>query len=35
MLQIAENHYWVPCKGEVDGGKVALVVSLVVVSVVA
>lgn len=35
LLQIADNQYWAPCEGAFDGGRVASMVSLVVVAVVA
>lgn len=35
LLQIADNQHWAPCEGELDGGRVASMVSLVVVAVVA
>lgn len=35
LLQIADNQHWGPCEGELDGGRVASMVSLVVVAVVA
>ena len=35
LLQIEKNQHSAPCEGELDGGRVALVVSLVVVAVVA
>lgn len=35
VLQMAENQHWTPCEGALDGGRVALMVSLVVASVAA
>lgn len=35
LLQIADNQHWAPCEGELDAGRVASMVSLVVAAVVA
>lgn len=35
LLQIADNQHWAPYEGEFDGERVASMVSLVVVAVVA
>lgn len=35
LLQIADNQHWAPCEGELDGGRVASMVSLEAVTVVA